>query len=520
MAENNDKQSRIDDVKREIQSILLKEKEIELENKKREQSSKKEYTSILSNIVKNIGITKENILNITNNIILMKNAVVTKLKELSSDITRYMSNMWRDISRPIQDFLAPMMAIGATLYKMYKMVKKRFDKKDDKGKSLIEYIKDWFAKGLIVLGAIVGIGVGLVWNKIKAPVEALKVGISTITKGVEFVGSLFKGEGLIAVTIQKFLGMFKSTGILGEMVISLTTGFKELSWVKSIGGFFTSITEVFGGLVKIGSKIPMLSSLIKGFGMGFQWINKLFWPIQALWSVYDLVMGIWNSEQGSMVGKVIDGLKNMVSSFLDPFIRVIDFFTGGWFSDAIIKPIAKLFDTNNIMELLRSSVDMIPLLPQSAKEKIKGWFTGSSSSSTSTIPTSAKDEFIRKERAGGTSMGSMTPASPSISSPADAGMTSASSTSLTGGATNVNTGNVYQPSQEAKKWFNDMQETQRLLREWLMSGGGKGGGNSISSTNVNQKTSSNKERGIGPNNIPSDIENLGILLLNKSWGLS
>lgn len=420
--------------------------------------------------------------NVSQNSIQLKDAIVDQLKDLGSNLNRTFQSYFGQISSPIRDILAPILMIGGTMWKIFKIMKNR---KKEENKGFFDQIKELLFNGVTVLGMAIGLIGGLIYQKIMAPFRIIEKGLSV------FAG-LFTGAGEGGL-IGKFLSWFKGlTTILKES--SMFVGAAEMGasvWngLKTFVGFFSSIFRA----------LPGIEPLLAGLKVGFGWAEKLFWPLQIIMSLVDFISGFMATD-GNILDKIMGGLKQVFKGLVEPFLTL-----GNW--------IGKFFGFDNLMKTIRDGIDQATWLPDWVRKNMVKMLDA-------TGTTSAGDASKAPAPSGGGSpapSGGATQVSPQgVSSGASSSFSGGNadmSTSMTSnqtGSTSVNT------SAEARKWFDEASMTNKMLREWLASNGGGGGvgiNNNVNSSSAN--TSAQNTEG-----IPTDVENFGILLLNKTWGLS
>lgn len=418
-------------------------------------------------------------------IVDLKDKVVGELKDLGSDLSRTLQGYFRDITSPISNILAPIMMVGATLWKIFKLIKNRMT--GDK-KGIFDQIKEFLTNSAMIIGVVIGATLGLIWNKLKAPFELIKGGLSMF-------GGLFEGEGVLARVGGFFKGLiavFKESNLIG-------------AGLEMVSGGFSKVGKLVSWFVDIFKALPFIDTLIGGMKLGFGWAEKLFWPLQIIMSLIDFIKGFMSSD-GDIIDKIKGGLKQVFKGLVEPFIWLANF-------------IGKIFGVDNFTGWISDTIKSSTLIPQLVKDGLMKALslTGVGGDTGGTLPyTQANVDAARARFMATESVGTTTPATAGAppSGGTGGGLPDMSSTNTV----NAPTASSYNTSTEAKKWFDEASATNTLLREWLsknMNIGG-GGGNISSSNNVN----SSQNNAVQSENIPTDIENFGILLMNKTWGLS
>lgn len=180
-----------------------------------------------------------------------------------------------DISSHIKKQTALMEGTGDILRKEH-IEKRKIIKKGPKG--IWDYLMDILGVPFFLAGAIIGTLVGV----IVAPFRAMY--------------ALFEG--------------LKFFDILGG-ILKLIPGVSKL--FSLFGRFFTWIWEIVLSIEKIPFLGKLLSAGARGFMLG---LNKLFWPIQIIMSIFDFVEG-WQKTKGSIWDKALGGIKRAIMKFIE-----------------------------------------------------------------------------------------------------------------------------------------------------------------------------------------------------------
>lgn len=417
--------------------------------------------------------------NASQNAIQLKDAIVDQLKDLGSNLNRTFQSYFGQITSPIRDILAPILMIGGTMWKIFKIMKNR---KKEEGKGFFDQIKELLFNGVTVLGIAIGLIGGLIYEKIMAPFRIIEKGLS-IFAGMFTEGGLFSKFGLW------FKGIFAFIKESSIVTAGMEMGAGIMNGIKSVVGFFASIFRA----------IPFIEPLIAGLKVGFGWAEKIFWPLQIIMSLVDFISGFMATD-GNILDKIMGGLKQVFKGLVEPFLTL-----GNW--------IGKFFGFDNLMKTIRDGIDQATWLPDWIRKNMVKMLDA-------TGTTGVGDTSKAPASSGGgapSSSGGATQVTPQgVSSGASSSFSGGNadmSTSMTSnqtGSTSVNT------SAEARKWFDEASMTNKMLREWLASNGG-GGGVGINNTSNSSSANTSAQNTEG---IPTDVENFGILLLNKTWGLS
>ena len=125
-----------------------------------------------------------------------------------------------------------------------------------------------------------------VYTKLK---ESLTFGLG---KAVKFIKFMATGVGKWATTFEK----------AEKFIVPITE----------------AITKTIGYISKFKKVILIFASKFAMFGAAFKLGFKLFgWPLQVLLSVIDFIKGFKQSAETTIIGKVKDGIKNIIFKFLE-----------------------------------------------------------------------------------------------------------------------------------------------------------------------------------------------------------
>lgn len=175
----------------------------------------------------------------------------------------------------------------------------------EKKESIVAYIKELVAKTLFIVGAVIGGVVG-----------AIVIPFMILGKAVNGVIKLFTG---LTITGAKVLSIFQKIPLVGSFIGKIVESFnKARAWLMTfprVVGFFKSVATI-------------LSPLIKGLAFGFKFLG---WPLQILMSVINFFRGFIGSSETTFLGKLKDGIKEMVVKFFEIPLRVL-----GWIWDKIL----------------------------------------------------------------------------------------------------------------------------------------------------------------------------------------
>jgi hypothetical protein len=372
--------------------------------------------------------------------------------------------------------------------------------------------------------------------------------IGQLTAPFRFLGWLATRVPIIQKGVDMFVKAFKGSGFIGKM-------FKPLK-------MFINFFKKFGGIL---AKVPALKIFGLGFISGFK---KIFWPLQVIMSVIDFVKA-YQSTEGDVGTKVIAGIKNVVMKFLEMPVRLLGWLfekflglfgvevtgTGdklmGWLGQAfdmwigyikfmwkwvVEKPIELL---KFIFEGLKSFLDDFGVTEwvSGVTNTVVDFFTNISNTIGDAFKElwgAIKDKDIlgsimgifssnKKEEAHGAALGGFV---------------------KTTGLVNVHAGEVIGPIEKiidspskiitrTKNEINEKKneiEKQKIITSKNLENiikesnirvadaiGQQTGelGNTINANVVQQSQSG----GSSKESIPDEIENFGILLMNKSWGM-
>ncbi len=156
-------------------------------------------------------------------------------------------------------------------------------------------MKKYFKKMMYAVGFAIGALSGMIYQYIIAPFKVIGIGIKALS-GI-----------LMPKTTKKVGKWFKSVG----------------KWFDGIGDFFKNFKKVGGIFAKL-QKImkpfmPFIKGLKSGFALGMKW---LFWPLQVIMSLFDFMKGFKNTE-GSIADKIMGGLAEVFIGFFELPIRLL-----------------------------------------------------------------------------------------------------------------------------------------------------------------------------------------------------
>jgi len=188
------------------------------------------------------------------------------------------------------------------------------------GKSLTDGLKGLGEKG--------GMGVGMLFGIIAAPVIALVAFFKELKFQFKFLNSLTGGRlGKIFAPVKKLFSVIKSMGTsIGKIFSGKGIPIdKLLKPFKAIGAFFQSIGSKVGALFgKSGTFGKVFGIISKGFApiakfaAGFgSVLGKLFLPITIIMGIVDTVTGFMDGfETGGLLGGVMGAIKGLFNGLI------------------------------------------------------------------------------------------------------------------------------------------------------------------------------------------------------------
>jgi hypothetical protein len=156
--------------------------------------------------------------------------------------------------------------------------------------------------------------------------------VAAILKPFMLIGSFLGGVFALFKKIPIINKGFRKIIIWFERIITwfekLPGVGKLLSGAGKAGKFFKSIGKFFAWIF---SKIPFVTSFIKGFRIGFKLLG---WPIQIIFMIIDFIRGFVKEygKSGDIMKSIGAGFKQVLIGFINLPVKLI-----GWIIDMVLK---------------------------------------------------------------------------------------------------------------------------------------------------------------------------------------
>ena len=239
------------------------------------------------------------------------------------------------------------------------------------GKSLLDGLKGLGEKG--------GMGVGMLFGIIAAPVIMLVSFFKTLKAEFAFLNKVFKGN-----LTKPFIKAFNFIKSIGSKVGKIFSGKgipidKLLKPFKAIGAFFKSIGSKVGSIFGKGGVVGKVIGFIsKGFapiakfasGIG-RLLGKLVLPVTIIMGVFDSVMGfIKGFKAGGLLGGILGAVKGLVNGLI---MKPLDLLKDGisWIAGKLgFENFSEMLDGFSFEEMFSGLVDGL----ESILRGVGDWF--------------------------------------------------------------------------------------------------------------------------------------------------
>lgn len=235
------------------------------------------------------------------------------------------------------------------------------------------------------------------FGRLVGAISAAAFGIAAVLGGI--AGKILLPFTMIINSIKSVWALIKETKLL-QLVSSGIA--KIRSWFTfipnqfaklfptvtkvtgKITGFFGTISRVFGKAIgtftrvaRVVSQLPIIRSIIGGFITGFK---KLAWPFQVIFSAIAFIRGFFGTE-GDIIDKIKGGLMGVIKEFVALPSKLL-----GWIADWVFKQIGVEVPKggsaqaimDSIMNFSEMTIDAImsPFrLIKSGLQKMRSFFT-------------------------------------------------------------------------------------------------------------------------------------------------